>query len=764
MKLSASLFFALLAISSTFSFSAEPEKPLFTVLFTAEAHGALFPCDCPLQPLGGVARRATLVQRYRERGPVVLIDAGGWAAGGLYDENSSGDSHDDELRTNLMAGAMRLMKYDAIAATDAETRSMQGAYASPGAETELVVPTRDGNLAVPVHFKTVERGERLWTPRAGGAKSDPKLLAPLIVISRQGEEQTTETASKLEKEALVINAGRKSSQREWWRVGKATVANFSFQAQRLGVAEVYPAAAGSGRQFDIRVRFEPLTDKIPADPAITSALAPLAETLQKKGKKRIEVEVWTMPECPACIQARPDLQKLAAELRGRVSFSVHFVVHKENGKLTSLHGERELYEAGIQAIIQKYYPERIWDWMEWRESNAGAPWEEGVKKLGLLKARIQGALRAKENETLLQADYALLGRRRVEGTPSLVIANRLYDGQIERLRLLGALCGLLDAPRPHACKDVPACFFDAQCRKRGFIGRCIDAGKPGARCDQSRPALNVPATVIVDRENVYDNHERIMEIMAGDLPGVDYTVLDISQPEAQELIARLKLTRLPAYVLDIKAKEEVDFAESIGKVCLEDAENKKLVLKPFAVGSHRLLNRQRQKGRVDLFVSRFSKNGQEALEAALQFVQTAGSNAPEIAIHDSLYWKESQGRQELAAGNGLPEIEEAVRALVIKKLYPDKFNAYLLERGKRRGSSYWDVPLKALGMDVEKIRTLSEKPGDDIMKPLYARADLLKSLESGGDIVLLAENCELVPIRSRKDLREVLERISPKKP
>src|SRR5450755_3548119 len=88
-------------------------KPLFTILFTAEAHAALLPCDCPLQPLGGVARRATLIKRYRERGPVLLVDAGGWAAGGLYDEDSDGDPKRDALRTALMVQAMEAMKYDA---------------------------------------------------------------------------------------------------------------------------------------------------------------------------------------------------------------------------------------------------------------------------------------------------------------------------------------------------------------------------------------------------------------------------------------------------------------------------------------------------------------------------------------------------------------------------------------------------------------------------------------------------------------------------
>src|SRR5208283_4266875 len=123
----------------------------------------------------------------------------------------------------------------------------------------------------------------------------------------------------------------------------------------------------------------------------------------------------------------------------------------------------------------------------------------------------------------------------------------------ERPQILRVLCGMLDAPKPGVCRDVPACFFDAQCRKRGFIGRCLDAGTPAARCDTSRPALKIAASVLTDRENIYDNHERILEILIGDLPGIDYRILDLSEPEARALIEQGRLTRLPAYILDSAA-------------------------------------------------------------------------------------------------------------------------------------------------------------------------------------------------------------------
>lgn len=102
MRLRAATFLAFSCAFACFASEDGNAKPDLTILFTGEAHAALLPCDCPLQPLGGVARRATLIKRYRERGPVLLVDAGGWAAGGIYDEDSDGDGERDNLRTELM--------------------------------------------------------------------------------------------------------------------------------------------------------------------------------------------------------------------------------------------------------------------------------------------------------------------------------------------------------------------------------------------------------------------------------------------------------------------------------------------------------------------------------------------------------------------------------------------------------------------------------------------------------------------------------------
>jgi hypothetical protein len=759
------------------AFSEDEPQPLLTILYTAESHAALLPCDCPLQPLGGAARRASLIRSYRARGSVLLLDAGGWAAGGIYDEESDGDPLRDRARSALMAKAMRLMRYDAVAVGPADAPLTGSADLVPGPlliAQPLELKHADSGLALRI-FGWSESGLTVLGNMAAALPAEWKRSftpAFQIHLSRFGEDSADALAAVTGAD-IVINAGRKTSQRLSWLAGRATVANFDYQSQRLGVIELFPAKDKTQGKYDIRVRHEPLTASIPDDPEVAELLAPQMDMLRKKGKQRVEIEFWTMPECPGCLAARTDMHKMAKELQGRADLTLHFVVHKDGENWASLHGEQEMAETRVQVLVQKFYPEKIWDWLEWREKNPQAPWESGAKQLGILTARIRGALAQGEADALLAADHDLMQRRRVDGTPSLVIANRLYDGPIARLQVLRVVCGLLDKPHPAVCAEVPACFFDAQCKKRGFIGRCIDAGKPAAACNYSRAALKIPATVIVDKENLHDNHERIMELLISDLPGIEFRVLDVAEPDGRELLAKSGLARLPAYFIDPQARQESAFDESVGRALVENAATKSLVLPAFACGAHRLAARPRIKGRLDLFVSRFSKRGQEALETVIDALQSKQLNTADVTLHDVLYWKEDtpagkgagrdKAARELAASGGIAEIEDAARALAVKKLAPEKYWAYLLERGKKRGSSYWDDSLKAVGVDAEKVRKLAETPGGEIQKALQAEADLIQSLDTGGEIVVLAENCEIIPVLSRADLRQLLARLAQRK-
>jgi len=98
--------------------------PLFaeeiTILYTGETHAMLYPCSCPIERDGGIARRAALIKQIKQNNPNTLVlDSGGFFSGGLQDEYTQ-NTELDMQRTLVNLKAIELMKYDAVAIGDDE--------------------------------------------------------------------------------------------------------------------------------------------------------------------------------------------------------------------------------------------------------------------------------------------------------------------------------------------------------------------------------------------------------------------------------------------------------------------------------------------------------------------------------------------------------------------------------------------------------------------------------------------------------------------
>lgn len=91
-----------------------------TILYTGQTHAALYPCSCPKEPDGGVARRMAKVKELRLENPnTLLVDSGGFFAGGMFDEHSQGIEL-DKTRNEINLKALELMGYDALDIGDDE--------------------------------------------------------------------------------------------------------------------------------------------------------------------------------------------------------------------------------------------------------------------------------------------------------------------------------------------------------------------------------------------------------------------------------------------------------------------------------------------------------------------------------------------------------------------------------------------------------------------------------------------------------------------
>lgn len=91
-----------------------------TILYTGETHAMLYPCSCPKEPDGGVARRAALIKELKKGNPDTLVlDSGGFFSGGLQDEYTQNTALDMQ-RALVNLKAMELMQYDAVGIGDDE--------------------------------------------------------------------------------------------------------------------------------------------------------------------------------------------------------------------------------------------------------------------------------------------------------------------------------------------------------------------------------------------------------------------------------------------------------------------------------------------------------------------------------------------------------------------------------------------------------------------------------------------------------------------
>ena len=123
----------------------------FTLFYTAEAHGTLEPCGCTSDPLGDVARYASVVRAARKEGDVLLVDAGGlsYPEGGSSPRERAGN----DLRARFLATELGKLGLRAVGLADTDLAAGAAALQPPRLAVNLAP---GGGLApAPSRLETV---------------------------------------------------------------------------------------------------------------------------------------------------------------------------------------------------------------------------------------------------------------------------------------------------------------------------------------------------------------------------------------------------------------------------------------------------------------------------------------------------------------------------------------------------------------------------------------------------------------------------------
>jgi len=264
-----------------------------TIIYTGQTHGMIYPCACPIEPDGGIARRATLIKQLRKEHPDnLLLDSGDFFAGGLMDEYTQ-NTELDSRRSIINLEAMELMKYDAAAVGDDEFNfgreffqkdigNSKLVFLSCNLKSDNVVPfiikevggIKIGIIGVTtVSAKQKAGGLEFGDPKAAVssavAELQKKNVSIIILLSQLGEDEDSNLISDVKGIDILIESHSKGQEVPLTKIGDTLLLRPSWEGRRLNILTLTVEGNKIEKYKTDETR---LLDQVPDDPDILAML------------------------------------------------------------------------------------------------------------------------------------------------------------------------------------------------------------------------------------------------------------------------------------------------------------------------------------------------------------------------------------------------------------------------------------------------------------------------------------------------------------
>lgn len=231
------------------------------ILYTGETHADLYPCHCPVEPFGGLARRAAKIKELRKAYPnLLLVDSGGFFAGGQLDEYSV-DETINKQRTEVSLKALKIMGYNALAIGDEELNFGKDFLEKQIENTKLpfissnvkirgaqnylvktVAGVKIGILAVTPNEKELSQ-ITIAEPFASVKSSIEKLrnqekVDIIILLSHLGEQNDTQLLQQIQGIDFLITGHSIFGRDKETKIGNGVLIRPFWQGRKLGKLEL----------------------------------------------------------------------------------------------------------------------------------------------------------------------------------------------------------------------------------------------------------------------------------------------------------------------------------------------------------------------------------------------------------------------------------------------------------------------------------------------------------------------------------------------
>jgi hypothetical protein len=449
------------------------------------------------------------------------------------------------------------------------------------------------------------------------------------------------------------------------------------------------------------------------------------------------LEMYVMSECPFGVQVVNAVAPVKDQLGAGLNLKIGYIGGGSPGSFQSLHGPGEVKGDIAQLCAAKQSSDKALKMIVCQNKNPRAVdtnWKDCAGEAGLDAAALETCLNGDEGQQLLAASFAESQAKGAQGSPTMILNGKPYDGGRKTRDFLKAVCTATTGDQPEPCKNIPvpptvhAIFFsDKRCAECNiaplepriknelgglqvqYVDYMTDEGKKLYKDLQGQePNFKLLPAILVDGDEV-----------AKDTEG-NAALASYMQP-----IGKWRSLRLDGHF------------DPTAEICdnggIDDDGNGKADCDDPACKDAKACREAKPKT-LDMFVMSHCPYGAQAMVAADQVAQHFGKDLT-LNVH---FIGQIQGDQ-LSSMHGPTEIDEDLREVCAANKYAkdNQFAKYLACRSKDLKNNDWQACAKSAGMDDKVIAKCVETEGKDLLKKSFEFAN---TLQIGASPTFLSNN------------------------
>jgi predicted DsbA family dithiol-disulfide isomerase/thiol-disulfide isomerase/thioredoxin len=453
-----------------------------------------------------------------------------------------------------------------------------------------------------------------------------------------------------------------------------------------------------------------------------------------------KIDLFVMSKCPYGVIAESSIDAVREIFPGKVETNIYFIADLDKDKIVSMHGDSEVEENMRQLIINKYFPNKLWNYLKIRNPAITADnWQSSIMALGLNPDEIKKMVDT-EGKQLLKENIKKAKELKAQASPTIYINDKLHEGKSDVVSLISALCKNSPKGAKLYCKMLPGCFSDEDCLLPKKDGVCLNSGGLKAVCE-FKDAVKVTATVITSADcSNCDYYKMALDRFSKMYRGLEIRTIDVKDKEAVSLIKNLDIQGLPSVVLDKNIEKTKNFQEMLKSGLFKQSSDKEsYLLSDKMVPMKLFINRARKNNLITLFVMSQCPFGISAENLLIERFKK-GDLAYKLEIKYILSRNKAKNDQ-IESMHGKNELYEDVEQMVVRKYFKDKYFDYLLCRNKDIKDADIKKCADSVGIDVAQITKHAYDESFDLVSEEEASA---RSLNISASPTILFENQEIL--------------------